>query len=110
MTIQFGTDGWRAVISDEFTFENVRHVAQAIAEHTLADLVGHNGQPVMPEMVVGFDTRFLRDRYAIAVSEVLAANGIRVGLVQADAPTPAISYAIVDKQAHGGVMITASHN
>ncbi len=61
-------------------------------------------------MVVGFDTRFLSDRYAIAVAEVFAANGIRVWLAQADAPTPIISYAIVDKKAHGGVMITASHN
>jgi alpha-D-glucose phosphate-specific phosphoglucomutase len=109
MSIQFGTDGWRAVISDEFTFENVRRVAQAIAEKTLADLsVAQRG--VSPWMVVGFDTRFLSDRYAIAVAEVFAANGIHVWLAQADAPTPMISYAIVDKKAHGGVMITASHN
>jgi alpha-D-glucose phosphate-specific phosphoglucomutase len=109
MSIHFGTDGWRAVISDEFTFENVRRVAQAIAEKTLADLpVSQRG--TTPLMVVGFDTRFLSDRYAIAVAEVFAANGIRVWLAQADAPTPIISYAIVDKQAHGGVMITASHN
>lgn len=110
MPIEFGTDGWRAVISDEFTFENVRHVAQAIAETTLAELTAAKGRPVVPEMVVGFDTRFLSDRYAIAVAEVLAANGIRVWLAQADAPTPIISFAIIDKQAHGGVMITASHN
>lgn len=109
MTIHFGTDGWRAVISDEFTFENVRRVAQAIAEKTLADLsVSQRG--TTPLMIVGFDTRFLSDRYAAAVAEVLAANGIRVYLAQADAPTPMISYAIVDEQAHGGVMITASHN
>lgn len=110
MAIQFGTDGWRAVISDEFTFENVRHVAQAIAETTLAQLAASNGQPTAPKMVVGFDTRFLSDRYAIAVAEVLAGNGIHVRLAQADAPTPIISYAIVAQQAHGGIMITASHN
>jgi alpha-D-glucose phosphate-specific phosphoglucomutase len=121
MAIHFGTDGWRAVISDEFTFDNVRRVSQAIAEKTLADRAGARpvfasgsepaSAPILaPTMVVGFDTRFLSDRYAIAVAEVLAANGIRVWLAQADAPTPMISYAIVDKQAHGGVMITASHN
>jgi alpha-D-glucose phosphate-specific phosphoglucomutase len=109
MAIHFGTDGWRAVISDEFTFANVRHVAQAIAEKTLADGVaaGKSGAPVM---VVGFDTRFLSDRYARAVAEVFAANGIEVWLAQADAPTPMISFAVVDKAADGGVMITASHN
>jgi alpha-D-glucose phosphate-specific phosphoglucomutase len=108
MTIQFGTDGWRAVISDEFTFANVRRVAQAIAEETL-----HATAAVgiaTPSMVVGFDTRFLSDRYAAAVAEVLAANGLRVWLTQADAPTPIVSFAVVDKAANGGVMITASHN
>jgi alpha-D-glucose phosphate-specific phosphoglucomutase len=109
MAIHFGTDGWRAVISDEFTFENVRRVAQAIAEKTLADLPAAQ-RGIQPSMVVGFDTRFLSDRYAMAVAEVFAANGIHVWLAQADAPTPMISYAIVDKQANGGVMITASHN
>jgi alpha-D-glucose phosphate-specific phosphoglucomutase len=117
MQISFGTDGWRAVISDEFTFANVRLVAQAIAEKTISDLSTasthfSNGQAhaAPPAMVVGFDTRFLSDRYAIAVAEVLAANGLHVWLAQADAPTPMISYAIVDKQAVGGIMITASHN
>ncbi len=124
MAIAFGTDGWRAVISDEFTFANVRHVAQAIAEMTLADSArkrsgeqngaaddapgGPHAAP--PALVVGFDTRFLSDRYAMAVAEVLAGNGIRVWLTQGDAPTPVTSFAIVDKQADGGVMITASHN
>lgn len=109
MAIHFGTDGWRAVISDEFTFDNVRRVAQAIAEKTLLDLNAVN-RDTPPTMVVGFDTRFLSDRYAIAVAEVLAANGIEVWLTHADAPTPIVSYAIVDKHTDGGVMITASHN
>lgn len=106
MTIKFGTDGWRAVISDEFTFANVRLVAQAIAE-VIRENTGGAGTPLV---VVGFDTRFLSDRYAGLVSEVLAANGLRVALAERDAPTPVISYAIPDLAAAGGVMITASHN
>lgn len=114
MAIKFGTDGWRAVISEEFTFENVRKVAQAIADKMLAgseqskSSKGTKGEKI--KAVVGYDTRFLSDRYAAAVSEVLAANGIKVWLAQRDAATPMISYAIVDKKAHAGVMITASHN
>jgi alpha-D-glucose phosphate-specific phosphoglucomutase len=115
MSIHFGTDGWRAVISEEFTFDNVRKVAQAIAEKTLADCAAHaapNGSPShsCPSLVVGFDTRFLSDRYAMTVAEVLAANGIHVWLTHGDSPTPVTSFAIVDKRADGGVMITASHN
>lgn len=111
MTIKFGTDGWRAVISEEFTFDNVRKVAQAIAEQMLADLkpTKKSGKQERTA-VVGYDTRFLSDRYATAVSEVLAANGIKVWLAQRDAATPMISYAILDKKAQAGVMITASHN
>jgi alpha-D-glucose phosphate-specific phosphoglucomutase len=108
MAITFGTDGWRAVISDEFTFANVRLVAQAIAE-VIQENVGA-ARTGTPRVVVGFDTRFLSDRYAILVSEVLAANGLRVALAKADAPTPVISYAIPHLGAAGGVMITASHN
>lgn len=106
MAITFGTDGWRAVISDDFTFANVRLVAQAIAE-VIRETVGDANAP---QVVVGFDTRFLSDRYAVLVSEVLAANGLRVALAKADAPTPVISYAIPHLSAAGGVMITASHN
>src|SRR5512142_1484585 len=109
MTIQFGTDGWRAVISDEFTFANVRHVAQAIADVMAGACQAEAGGKKLC-VVVGFDTRFLSDRYAIAVSEVLAANGLRVALARADAPTPVISYAIPQFGAAGGVMVTASHN
>jgi len=110
MSITFGTDGWRAVISDEFTFANVRYVAQAIAEVLLENAVARNSVQGRPLAVVGFDTRFLSDRYARAVSEVLAANGLNVALAKADAPTPAVSFAIPDLGAIGGVMITASHN
>lgn len=117
MSIKFGTDGWRAVISDQFTFANVRLVSQAVAEKLLSDHKekqnypnGKHGASQRPSLVVGYDTRFLSDRYAQAVAEVLAANGIKVWLAKSDAPTPLISYAIVHHHADGGIMITASHN
>ncbi len=103
--IRFGTDGWRAVISDEFTFQNVRLVSQAIADLFRRE---HPDQDLL--FVVGYDTRFLSDRYAQTVAEVLAGNGIRVLLTQSFAATPAVSYAIVHHRATAGVMITASHN
>jgi phosphomannomutase len=106
MTIKFGTDGWRAVISDTFTFNNLRLVAQAIADFVWQDL--ERGD--QPEVVVGFDTRFLSDRYAAEVARVLAGNGIVAWLTRTDAPTPAVSYAVRDRSAAAGVMITASHN
>src|SRR5919199_5928542 len=107
MTIHFGTDGWRAVIGEEFTFENVRRVAQAIAGY-----LKEGGEPSTADapVVVGFDTRFLSDRFAIAVAEVLAGNGLKVVLSRADCPTPVVSYAVRALQARAGVMITASHN
>ena len=112
MPIHFGTDGWRAVISDTFTFHNLRLVSQAIADAArAADWCSNNGAETDPNlMVVGFDTRFLSDRYAIEVARVLAANGFTVRLTQSDAPTPAISYTIRNLKAVGGVVITASHN
>jgi alpha-D-glucose phosphate-specific phosphoglucomutase len=114
MPIHFGTDGWRAVISDTFTFSNLRLVAQAISDAIRSEN-WNNGIP-LPEdvdknrIVVGFDTRFLSDRFAMDVARVLAANGFQVYLSQADAPTPAISHAVHNLKAYGGVMITASHN
>jgi phosphomannomutase len=102
--IKFGTDGWRHIISDGFTFDNVRWVAQAVAQEFLAR--GREGQL----LVIGYDTRFLSHRYAELVAEVLAGNGFQVLLSREAAPTPAISWAIREKGAVGGVMITASHN
>jgi alpha-D-glucose phosphate-specific phosphoglucomutase len=104
MTVRFGTDGWRAVISETFTFSNLRLVAQAIADFV------RERNPSDPTVVVGFDTRFLSDRYAAEVARVMAANGIMTWLARADTPTPAVSYAIINKEADAGVMITASHN
>ena len=104
MSVKFGTDGWRAVISDTFTFANLRLVAQAMADFILEQ----NSDD--PSVVIGYDTRFLSDRYAADIARVMAANGIQAWLARADTPTPAISFAVVDKKATAGVMITASHN
>ncbi len=114
MPIHFGTDGWRAVISDTFTFHNSRMVTQAIADAVASDNWLNGSAPAeAPEprkMVVGFDTRFLSDRYATEAARVLAANGFTVYLTQADVPTPALSYSVYNLKAIGGIMITASHN
>ena len=114
MPIHFGTDGWRAVISDTFTFHNLRLVAQAIADAVRSDSWNNGIQtaenPDPNKMVVGFDTRFLSDRYAAEVARVLAGNGYNVYLAQGDAPTPTISYIVRHLGASAGVMITASHN
>jgi len=114
MPIHFGTDGWRAVISDTFTYNNLRMVAQAIADAVASehwDKSGNGGPvPDPKKIVVGFDTRFLSDRYAGEVARVLSANGFTVMLTQADAPTPAISYAVKHYNAIAAVVITASHN
>lgn len=105
--IKFGTDGWRAVISDDFTFANVRIVAQAIA-----DYVRHKRSAAHRKnrIVIGYDTRFLSEDYAQTIASVLAANGIRVILADRPTPTPSVSYAIIDHGLTGGVMVTASHN
>ncbi|MFC1621504.1 phosphoglucomutase/phosphomannomutase family protein [Candidatus Omnitrophota bacterium] len=101
MAIKFGTDGWRAIISKEFTFENVKIVSQAIADHFKGDGVS---------LAVGYDRRFLSEEYARLVSEVLAANGIKVLLSDKATPTQFVSFAIKNKKLAGGIVITASHN
>ena len=104
--IKFGTDGWRAVISDEFTFDNVRVVAQAISDF----LKKEYGRSKRIRTIVGYDPRFMSEKYAEIVAKNLIANGIYVILTDRPTPTPAVSYAIKDKRLHGGVMVTASHN
>lgn len=114
MPIHFGTDGWRGVISDTFTFHNLRRISQAIADAVAAEEwlngVTSGPKPDPKRMVVGFDTRFLSDRYAAEAARVLAANGYKVYLTTADAPTPAVSYTVRHLGAIAGIMITASHN
>ncbi len=102
--VHFGTDGWRAIMAETFTFENVMACAQATADH-FAKTYG-KARP----MVVGYDTRFSSDEFALAVARVLAGNGFRVELADRPAPTPAISYRIIETQACGGVIVTSSHN
>jgi len=102
--IKFGTDGWRAAIAEDYTFENVRIVTQAVAEWFKTTERAQKG------MIVGYDTRFASEHFAAATAEVLAANEIHVRLTDNFLPTPALSYAIIEQQAGAGVMITASHN
>ncbi len=104
--IKFGTDGWRAVIAEDFTFHNLDRAAQATADFW-------NGNPVdgaQKTIIVGYDRRFLSDQFGRRVAEVLAGNGLPVLLSNCPAPTPAISFAVKAQKASGGVMITASHN
>lgn len=106
--IKFGTDGWRAVISEDFTFKNVAIVAQAISEWLNRDCELKSGSS--PRVAVGYDTRFLSDEYAEIVSCVLAQNGIEVYLSDAPIPTPALSFGVLKTKSMAGIMITASHN
>ncbi|MES0342753.1 MAG: phosphoglucomutase/phosphomannomutase family protein [Anaerolineales bacterium] len=114
MPIHFGTDGWRGVISDTFTFHNLRRISQAIADAVASEEwlngVTSGPKPDTKRMVVGFDTRFLSDRYAAEAARVLAANGYKVYLTTADVPTPLVSYTVRHLGAIAGIMITASHN
>src|SRR3981081_4569761 len=99
---KFGTDGWRGIIADDFTYESVRIATQGIPQ----DLVSRPN----PSAIVGYDTRFASDLFAREVAQVLAANGVKVFVINAPAPTQVSSYAILDKKASGGLVITASHN
>jgi alpha-D-glucose phosphate-specific phosphoglucomutase len=102
--IKFGTDGWRGIIADDFTFDNVRRVAGAIASYVLKYENASAG------VFVGYDTRFASQRAAQIVAEVIAAAGVRVRLANDYTPTPAVSYAVKTNGAAGGVMVTSSHN
>ncbi len=106
--VKFGTDGWRGVIADNFTFENVRKAAAAIANYLIAS--ADPKEAPAKGICIGYDTRFASDRFARAVAEVLAASGIPVKLAQGVTPTPALSYGVREHGAAGGVMITSSHN
>lgn len=102
--IKFGTDGWRAIIAEDFTFENVRYAAAGIAKYINEHGAASKG------LVVGYDTRFLSKEFAEAVIEVLTAAGVKIYLCSKAAPTPVISYNIITHKAAGGIVITSSHN
>jgi len=100
--IKFGTDGWRGIIADDFTYENVRIATQGIAQYLR--------EKPNPTAVVGYDTRFASDLFAREVAQVLAGNEIRALVIDAPSPTQVSSYAILDRKATGAVVVTASHN
>jgi alpha-D-glucose phosphate-specific phosphoglucomutase len=102
--IHFGTDGWRGVIAEEYTFDNVRRCSQGFANYMLSS--GNAGKWI----VVGYDNRFGSEDFALAASEVLSGNGFKVYLTDCATPTPIISFSVVNKKAAGAVNITASHN
>ncbi len=103
-TIQFGTDGWRSRIAEDYTFANVRRCTQGFADFLRTSNRAASG------VVIGYDQRFRAEDFAAAAAEVMAGNGIHVWLTEHNTPTPAISYSVVDRQAGGAINITASHN
>jgi phosphomannomutase len=104
--IKFGTDGWRAVIAEDFTFANVERVSQAAADYWAANAA----EGTEKQIIVGYDRRFLSSEFARRAAEVFAGNGFRVILTTEPTPTPSVSFAVKAQCAVGGVMITASHN
>ena len=102
--IKFGTDGWRGIIAQDFTFDNVRVCAQAVADYMKQSGLAGRG------LVVGYDTRFASEDFASAAAEVAAGNGIKVYLCPRATPTPVISFGTLAQKAGGAIIITASHN
>jgi alpha-D-glucose phosphate-specific phosphoglucomutase len=102
--IKFGTDGWRAVIADDFTFANVRYCAQGAADYLRQKGLADRG------VYIGYDRRFASEDFAAAAAEVLAGNGIHVFLSPKAIPTPFVSFGVITKKTGGGIAITASHN
>ncbi len=122
MAIRFGTSGWRAVLSEDFTFANVRRLIYAVCGHVKEhpefgfrskEYRRHSaGIPdeTTPVVVIGYDPRFMGPEFANEAAEVFAANGIRVLISEGDIPTPAVAWAVLEERAVGGIVITASHN
>jgi phosphomannomutase len=102
--IKFGTDGWRAVIAEDFTFENVRYCAQGVASYLKAKGLANRG------IAIGYDHRFASEDFAAATAEVMAGNGIHTWLSPKAIPTPQVCFTVLQKKAGGGIIITASHN
>ena len=103
-SIRFGTDGWRGVIAEDFTFANARIVAHAIARYVV------RGEDARRGVIIGYDHRFASDRFAAAATELISASGTPVWLTDKPCPTPAVSYLVRHQKAAGGIVITASHN
>ncbi|MFH2203661.1 MAG: phosphoglucomutase/phosphomannomutase family protein [Elusimicrobiota bacterium] len=122
MAIEFGTSGWRAVLSEDFTFDNVRKLIHAISGHIKEHpLYGYHGQEYFahvgekaakdaPLVVIGYDPRFMGEKFALEAAEVFAAAGVRVILSDQDTPTPAVAWNVLEEGAVGGIVVTASHN
>ncbi|MGH9681396.1 MAG: phosphoglucomutase/phosphomannomutase family protein, partial [Candidatus Acidiferrales bacterium] len=103
-TIKFGTDGWRGVIADDYTYENVRKVATAIARYIVRAEKPNAG------VIVGYDTRYSSEHFARAAAEAVSMTGMPVWLAEKACPTPSVSLLVRQRGAAGGIMITASHN
>src|SRR4029077_3305777 len=101
--IKFGTDGWRGVTADDFTYASVRRVARGIAEYM-------SSRTKDPLAVVGYDCRFASEEFARTVAEVFAANGVRSLIFDRPSPTQVASWTVIDRKATGAAVITASHN
>jgi len=104
--IKFGTDGWRDIIADQFTFEKVKAVSQGVSNYLKKKV----GDSRIPCVALGYDTRFLSERFAQAAAEIFRLNGINVYFSDRIIPTPILSYAVLERKADLGIMITASHN
>ena len=102
--VTFGTSGWRAILGEDFTFQNVRIVSQAIVNVLKQEKIGHRG------LIIGYDSRFLGEQFARTAAEVFAGHGISVWLCDRDTPTPTISYHVLQQNLAGGLNISASHN
>ncbi|HKT82941.1 MAG TPA: phosphoglucomutase/phosphomannomutase family protein, partial [Solirubrobacterales bacterium] len=101
--IKFGTDGWRGVVADDFTFQNVAYAGQGIAEYLKA-------RAAEPMAVVGYDCRFVSEDFARTIARTFAANGVRSLIFDRPSPTQVASWTVIDRKAQGAAVITASHN
>src|SRR5215212_9794200 len=102
--IKFGTSGWRGIIGEDFTFENVRVATQGVANYLKKSRQKGSG------VVVAYDTRFLSEKFASEAARILAFNGIQAFLCNRDVPTPCVSFETVRRKAMGAINFTASHN
>ena len=105
MSIRFGTSGWRAIIADQFTFENVKRVTEAVCSYLTSDQTAS-----AQTLIIGCDSRFMGEKFSQVAADIAASKGFHVLLCTGQTPTPAISYSIRDRHAAGGLNFTASHN